>query len=273
MIKKIFTILSLLFVITRVDAQNDFFAEDSTVFCVGYNISFVFEHNTSDSIILYNWDFGDSSTLMTTDTIAVHSFDSAGTYTITLITVDTAGNHDTIIKPEYIIIRDTLNYDFIVDSLNLPSYTFFFVATDTVGEFSWTVDNLLFNDTTYRFFYKFNNEGEHSVILHQKLGYDCVVDISKKIDVINELKAPNVFTPNGDGINDYFEPKVNGVDDYTLSIFNRYGEIVFEITCKRPVWDGRTPDGVELNNGIYYYILKNNQDEGKILTGFVYLFR
>ncbi len=273
MIKRIYISFFLLLGSLLTFAQNDFVAGDSTVFCTGYDITFVFLHNDTDSIVSYAWDFGDSVTFTTTDTFAVHSYDSAGVYTVVLVTVDTAGNSDTITKPAYITVKDTAGYDFVIDSLNLPSYSFFFTATDTVGEFSWDIGGNLFTDTTYRFYYQFAGEGDYLITLKQKIAYACEVEVSKNLKVLNELKAQNVFTPNGDGINDYFEPKVNGVDDYTLTIFNRYGEIVFEITAKRPSWDGRTPDGVEMVNGIYYFILENNRNKEKVLTGFVYLFR
>ncbi len=273
MIKRIYISFVLLLTSLLTFAQNDFVAGDSTVFCTGYDITFVFLHNDTDSIVSYNWNFGDSVTFITNDTFALHSYDTTGIYTVTLVTVDTSGNTDTIVKQDYITIKDTTGFDFVIDSLNLPSYSFFFTATDTLGQFSWDIGGNLFTDTTYRFYYQFSAEGDYLITLKQKIAYDCVVEVSKNLKVSNELKAQNVFTPNNDGINDYFEPKVNGVDDYTLSVFNRYGEIVYEITSKRPLWDGRTPDGVECVNGIYYFILENNTDKDKVFKGFVYLFR
>ena len=254
-------------------SQNDFAVSDSNVFCKDYGITFYFIRNDTDSIVSYTWDFGDSASVTVTDTFIIHSYSDTGIYSVSLVTTDTGGVTDTIVHDSLIVIRDTSLCDFVIDSTNLPSYDYFFVATDTNGIFDWEINGNTFEDTTYRSYYSFHSQGEYSVVLNQTVAYNCTAHISKKVEVSDELYAPNVFTPNGDGVNDYFEPKVNGVDDYTLTIFNRYGEIVYEITSKRPLWDGRTPSGVEMVNGLYYFVLENNKDNNKKLSGFVYLFR
>ena len=74
--------------------------------------------------------------------------------------------------------------------------------------------------------------------------------IVKKI--VNEFFIPNVFTPNGDGINDYFE--IVGLDAYSgakLRVFNRWGNEVYYNAKYNNNWNG---DG--LNGGTYYYMLE-----------------
>lgn len=51
---------------------------------------------------------------------------------------------------------------------------------------------------------------------------------------------PDAFTPNGDGINDYFHPYAKEVDAYSLLIFNRWGEQIFETRTIDPGWDGKS---------------------------------
>ena len=77
-----------------------------------------------------------------------------------------------------------------------------------------------------------------------------------------KLKIPNIFTPNGDGINDYFEigygedgHPINDLNEYFLShrlvVFNRWGRIVYESKDYRNDWDGgKLPDGT------YFYVLE-----------------
>jgi gliding motility-associated-like protein len=65
-------------------------------------------------------------------------------------------------------------------------------------------------------------------------------------------KIPNVFTPNGDGINDYFE--LSFLEKYLsleLSVFNRWGEMVFHDKKYSNNWDGGS-----LSDGVYFYVLK-----------------
>jgi gliding motility-associated-like protein len=52
------------------------------------------------------------------------------------------------------------------------------------------------------------------------------------------LWFPDAFTPNGDGLNDYFRPYGVGVERYSMQIFNRWGELVFETVSLQSGWDG-----------------------------------
>ncbi len=96
------------------------------------------------------------------------------------------------------------------------------------------------------------------------------------------LFVPNGFSPNGDGLNDYFE--IVGIGSYErvkLKIFNRWGNLVYESENYGPAgdgfWDGkadrggRTSDG-QLGTGTYYYILDLGRGNEK-LSGFIYLDR
>ena len=65
---------------------------------------------------------------------------------------------------------------------------------------------------------------------------------------------PNAFTPNGDGLNDVFRviPKYDYVKEYYLSIYNRWGQLIYETTDKNGAWDG-TYQGEECLKGSYVY--------------------
>lgn len=81
----------------------------------------------------------------------------------------------------------------------------------------------------------------------------CNDSIRFVIDVREiELDIPNVFTPNGDGINDYFEiKKLENFISNDLVIFNRWGKKVYEASNYQNNWDGD-----RLDDGVYYYVLK-----------------
>lgn len=77
------------------------------------------------------------------------------------------------------------------------------------------------------------------------------------------IEASNVFTPNGDGVNDFFELKTNGDfgDCVELSIFNRNGVLVHQSTGGVHTWNGRSSTGQKYSDGVYYYIYKINNKE------------
>ncbi len=272
--KHILIIFIFLFISLLSKANNDstqVWAEDSTVFCVGDTIVFHAAYLGQDSIVQWQWFWGNGDST-TGDSIQPYVYDSVGVYTIMVVLSDTGGIVDTAILQNYITVKDT-TIDFLVDNTFQPNFCYFFKATDTVGMFDWNVENQWISDTTWTLFYIFNNPGEQTVILRQHIAYNCVVEVEKTINVRDSVLVPNVFTPNNDGINDYFEIKTNGRDNYTLTILNRYGETIFRITSKRPYWDGRTPSGEENPNGVYYYLLENQNEPTQVKKGFVYLFR
>ncbi len=84
----------------------------------------------------------------------------------------------------------------------------------------------------------------------------CSSSKSEVIDIPDEIIVPNVFTPNGDGMNDVFTINTTGVKNFSIEIFNRWGEKVFESESPMISWDGRTSAGVRASDGTYYYILK-----------------
>lgn len=71
------------------------------------------------------------------------------------------------------------------------------------------------------------------------------------------IELPNVFTPNGDGPNDFFAPFQPGTfDDFLLQVFNRWGRLVYETTDSAFQWDGTSNAGKELKAGTYYYVVR-----------------
>ncbi len=78
--------------------------------------------------------------------------------------------------------------------------------------------------------------GEYSVLV----GYDgCVNSDSIKIGECPVLIwFPNAFTPNSDGLNDTFHPIGNGIEKFSMQIFNRWGTMVFETSSQETGWDG-----------------------------------
>jgi gliding motility-associated-like protein len=94
--------------------------------------------------------------------------------------------------------------------------------------------------------------------------------------VFEELHAQNVFTPNGDDVNDFFEVSSNGSVPLSIRIFTRTGTLVYKAEGYRITWDGRTSWGLELSQGIYYYVLdalSGDPNNRFRKTGFIYLYR
>ncbi len=85
---------------------------------------------------------------------------------------------------------------------------------------------------------------------------DCKASSSVVLSVEGEpeLFIPNLFSPNGDGVNDRFEVFGAGIRDFNLKIFNRWGEKVFESTNQFETWDG-SYKGVMQMPDVFTYLL------------------
>lgn len=110
--------------------------------------------------------------------------------------------------------------------------------------------------------------------------YNCIGGC-RQSDTIPEpvddsLFIPNVFSPNGNGVNDEFEIVANGFNNYDVVIFDRWGVEVFHSTSSSLHWNGKLNNtGKECTDGTYYYILRVNDQAGitKRYTGFLTLIR
>lgn len=96
------------------------------------------------------------------------------------------------------------------------------------------------------------------------------------IDSFSKASFSNVFTPNNDGINDYFSIEgISKCGEFELFFYNRWGQEIFKTNEKGFKWDGKTDKGEAVVEGIYFYIgkyKKQNEQEVK-LHGTVTLIR
>lgn len=89
-------------------------------------------------------------------------------------------------------------------------------------------------------------------------GKEQVISISNEdcIDVHSWLYVPNAFSPNNDGLNDYFVTPGWYIKDYHITIYNRWGEKLFESNSLYQSWDGDYK-GEVVENEAYLYIIES----------------
>lgn len=88
------------------------------------------------------------------------------------------------------------------------------------------------------------------------------------------LEIPNVFTPNGDGVNDFFEVETDGATVYVFRVFTRNGTQIYYSRSPRIFWNGKTSSGTDVSSGIYYYVIEETGTSDPCeKAGFLHLFR
>jgi len=93
-------------------------------------------------------------------------------------------------------------------------------------------------------------------------GCDSIVILNLQINCDFFVYLPNAFTPNGDGANDMLYIRGSEVENITIKIFDRWGNIVFESIDILNGWDGKTK-GIPANQGVYAYVVYGNSLNGE----------
>ncbi len=108
-----------------------------------------------------------------------------------------------------------------------------------------------------------------------KAEQEIVLDTVALDSTDGTLVIPNVFTPNGDGINDYFEVETDGITVYDFTVFTRTGAQIFNSNSPRIFWDGTNSAALDLEEGVYYYVIEEEEGNTRPYSsaGFIYLFR
>ena len=151
-----------------------------------------------------------------------------------------------------------------------PIVTFTDSSSVDVTNWSWnfgdpySVGN---TDTIQNPVHSFDSSGTYQILLTVMSNNGCIDTISHELIVSSEytLFAPNAFTPDENGINDYFFPTGIGIneDRYEMMIYDRWGDMIFHTIDINTPWDGRSNKGSEIAPlGVYVWII-NTTDESR----------
>ncbi len=87
--------------------------------------------------------------------------------------------------------------------------------------------------------------------------FGCITIDTVTVNVLPKFIPPGGFTPNGDGINDYWNLNVGKFPNVSVEVFNRWGERIFHSIGYKIPWDG-TYDHEPVPVGTYYYVINLN---------------
>ena len=124
----------------------------------------------------------------------------------------------------------------------------------------------------------YTQPGTYTVTMYANKG-TCIDTLSKRIEVEipSLVEVPNVFTPNGDDVNDFFFLKASNLEKISMLIYDRWGHIVFNLESDKGniSWDGKNQYGKEAAEGTYFYMIKATGKDGVVFDkkGTVSLYR
>ncbi|MGV3609763.1 MAG: Ig-like domain-containing protein [Fluviicola sp.] len=210
-------------------------------------------------------------------------YNTAGSFDVTLTVTDVNGCTNSMTNPGMITIYPEVNASFGVDTYeqSVLNPVFHFNNTSTnATTYSWEFgDGNTSTQTSPTHTYE-NEPGVYHIVLHATNAAGCEDIAVAVVSVIDELifYVPNSFTPDGDEFNNVFFPVFSsGFDgqNYTLLIFDRWGEVIFESHNVEVGWDG-TYIGQLCKEGTYTWkilIKERNKDKHHEYVGHVNLLK
>jgi gliding motility-associated-like protein len=260
-------ILDSLWIETKPSVQATFYAADTRL-CTGEEV--LLEAPIGGNVRTW-WYIEDGSTY--TDTLRVsHSFTVPGIYDVTLVVApaDDPTCKDTLTRFNYLVVVERARADFTsVPSPSYPGDSLILYFPSTGVQFhNQSEGNILYTwwffgdgDSSRQFhaYHTYAIPGVYLVTLVVEDGGNCRDTVTKGYYVVREpapVRIPNVFTPNGDGINDLFSIEYEGVETFQVEIYDGWGNLIFRADSPAEKWDGRLPSGQEALPGVYYYVCR-----------------
>lgn len=233
------------------------FSPQQTSGCEDFTTTFNDNSTVSGgTIVNWLWNFGDGN--LTFSQNPTHTYDSAGTYFVSLTVTSSFGCQ----------MSDTLNFPIVVFPRPIAAFS------SSPNETSIYEPNILFNDESIGAtmwdwdlgdnetsiqqdpYHTYPDTGTYMITQIAINQFGCRDTIQHPIRINGETSIfiPNAFTPNSNGLNDVFAPKLFGVLEYKMFIFDRWGNQIFKSEDMTVGWNGRVNGvGEVVQQDVYVY--------------------
>ncbi|NNE54573.1 MAG: PKD domain-containing protein [Flavobacteriales bacterium] len=259
-----------------------FFVSDSA-FCAGEEVTFTDMSTVDEPSNLSQWMWVVNDQTVGFNSEFSYTFEEPGMYDVTLQVTSNYGCFNEVEVSDLVEAWPYPISDFEAGPLDsdLLGMTLEFIdASEGAVDWSYT-----FGDGT-------GDSGSHVTHTYETFGtyevwqiaaneYGCTHSSSQLVEVNPEMLiyVPNAFTPDFDGVNDFFAPEISGfnIQDYSFQIFNRWGELLFETNDLSQGWIGDVQGGgYYAPEGVYVWrlVVQNAYSfEIQELDGYVTLIR
>lgn len=212
------------------------------------------------------WNFGDGN--ISNELNPIHNFEDIGIFSVELEIISPSGCINNAIFENFVQIDPQPLADFSFmprqPTYQNPSVNFI-DSSQFASTYEWIFNQgeatSFLNNPTYTF----QDTGFQEITLIVTHESGCQDSITKQLDIppIVKFFIPNAFSPNDDGRNDEFLPQgiVLGIQDYELTIWNRWGNLVFETDDPFQAWNGKTnnlrTEGIQSGTYVYHISYKD----------------
>ena len=220
--------------------------------------------SVNGNIVSYDWSFGNG--INSSDQNPQVLF-TAGTYAVNLISTTSYGCKDTLVREAVITAFPLPVPDFTVEKIPgtsiMPVIQFKDKSLNTTSRYWNFGDGNISNAEHPKHTYPV--KGIYYTELRAVSADGCSATVIKPVEISEEFAIwfPNAFTPNGDGINDFYGATGAAYSELDFFICNRWGEILFNGSQSNPLWDGVDSNG-RIQEGIYTWFAKVKDEYGNI---------
>lgn len=207
------------------------------------------------------WSINDGSTPINGCGPIVYTFDQAGTFDVTLTTSSALGCEASVTYTDIIHLENSPNASFSASDYNvtnLNTEVIFTNSSTNASSYVWSFGDESANSSAVNPTHVFPAEesGVYLVTLIATSSMGCVDTAYATITVTEEVifYVPNTFTPDDDDFNETFKPVfTSGFNpyDFTMLIFNRWGEVIFESHDASVGWDATYSGRYPVQDGTY----------------------
>ena len=245
--------------------------------CLPFCADYLYNSIVAASALSYTWT---TATSFSTGPVFNFCFKNPGKYNITARLRDSLGCDNVITHSVNVRPKPDADFTYLPSAPkeNIDVVYFTDVSKgDKLDFWNWFVEkNNSFSGTSKNFNCFFENAGTFPVVLTVRNEWGCWDTIIKPIVINSDFNmfVPSIFTPNGDGKNDIFQPKGSGFINYEFYVFDRWGQKLFYTKSFETGWDG-TFKGTNCTDDVYTWQIKVEKTGGKttILNGDVLLAR
>ena len=194
----------------------------------------------------------------------------------------TSGNGcvDSIIRPNYVTVHPLPEALFSTDPQKVaniidPVFSMTDLSTANVVSWSWSFGDGGRSEEQNPV-YTYSDTGSYVMELLVETQFGCTDTISYTVKVEPNFTfyIPNSFTPNADGVNEYFYGTGEYISSYQMEIYDRWGELIFQTSDMERKWDG-SYKGKQVQQGqyVYKFYITDWKNHGYQYVGSVYLHR
>lgn len=234
---------------------------------------------SSPTQLFYEWDFGDGTVSYQPENL--HIYNSPGVYDVSLMVYTINGCIDTLYESmsNAIVVHPLPSAGFSI----VPQTVDILNSNTTVSDLSNGGTSCIYsmsdggNSTECNFSYEWSEAGIQSITQTVSNEFGCIDQATGEVIVNGFLfYAPNSFSPNEDGVNDFWIPQFTGISNYEMEIYDRWGQIIFKTNNPNEAWTGNVLNGRHFAaNGVYYYqvSMKDLVELSHEFKGHIVLFR